>query len=45
VADFEAVLRERPQDQPAELMLDRCRQLQQGDIPKDWQPIAVLKSK
>ncbi len=45
VADFEAVLRERPQDQPAELMLDRCRQLQHGDIPEDWQPIAVLKSK
>jgi adenylate cyclase len=43
--DFEAVLRERNQDRPAELMLERCMQLQQDDTPSDWQPIAVLKSK
>jgi adenylate cyclase len=45
VLDFEAVLRERNQDQPAEMMLRRCRHLQQGNTQDDWQPIAVLKSK
>jgi adenylate cyclase len=45
IGDFEAVLRERYQDRPTEVMLERCRQLQQGDVPEDWQPIAVLKSK
>jgi adenylate cyclase len=43
--DFAEVRRERPQDRPAEVMLERCRQLQQGNAPRDWQPIAVLKSK
>jgi adenylate cyclase len=45
IAEFEAVLRNRQQDQPAEVLLERCRQLQQRDAPEDWQPIAVLKSK
>jgi adenylate cyclase len=43
IAEFETVLRDR-HDQPAELLLERCRQLQR-DVPEDWQPIAVLKSK
>ncbi|MET4175330.1 MULTISPECIES: adenylate/guanylate cyclase domain-containing protein [unclassified Bradyrhizobium] len=45
IVEFEAVLRDRQQDQPAEVLLERCRQLQRRDAPKDWQPIAVLKSK
>ncbi|MGY3622668.1 adenylate/guanylate cyclase domain-containing protein [Bradyrhizobium sp. USDA 10063] len=45
IVEFETVLRDRQHDQPAEVLLERCRQLQQKDVPGDWQPIAVLKSK
>ena len=44
MAEFEAVLRDRPQDQPAKLLLERCRETL-GQMPDDWRPVAVLKSK
>jgi adenylate cyclase len=44
IAEFEAVLRDRPQDQPAKVLLERCRELQ-SQAPNDWRPVAVLKSK
>jgi len=43
--EFEAVLRERGHDQPAKVMLDRCKQLQRTGIAAEWQPIAAMKSK
>jgi adenylate cyclase len=45
IVEFEAVLRDRQQDQPAKVLLERCRRLQQSDVPEDWQSIAVMKSK
>ena len=43
--EFETVLRERGHDQPAKVMLDRCKQLQRTGIAAEWQPIAAMKSK
>lgn len=43
--EFEAVLRERGHDRPAEVMLDRCKQLQRTGIDEEWQPNAAMKSK
>lgn len=45
ILDFEAVLRDLQQDQPAKVMLERCRHLRQTDTVNDWQPVAVLTSK
>ena len=42
---FEAVLRERPDDGPTALMLDRCRSLLQSGADEKWLPLATLKSK
>lgn len=44
IVEFEAVLRERPQDQPANVLLERCRELQ-SHPPNEWSPVAALKSK
>ncbi len=44
IADFEAVLLERPQDSPAVELLGRCRKLLSDD-PEDWHPVSALKSK
>jgi adenylate cyclase len=43
-AEFEAVLRERPQDLAARVLLERCENVQER-LPDDWHPIAALKSK
>lgn len=45
LADFEAVLTERGQDRPAELMRDRCRQLAATPPDAEWRPIAALTTK
>jgi adenylate cyclase len=42
---FEAVLRERPHDRPTELMLDRCRLLDQTGADDKWVPVVTLQSK
>jgi adenylate cyclase len=44
IVEFEAVLRDRQQDQATRVLLERCRQLQ-SQAPEDWQAIAVLNSK
>jgi len=43
--DFEAALRSRPHDRPAQLMLERCKGLLQSGTADDWQPVAALKVK
>src|SRR6516164_1792600 len=42
---FEAVLRDRPHDRPAALMLDHCRRLEESGADETWQPVLALKSK
>ncbi len=42
---FETVLRQRPHDRPAELMLDRCRLLERSGADENWSPIAILQTK
>ena len=42
---FEAVLLERPHDRPAELMLDRCRFLEESGTDDRWSPVQTLQSK
>ena len=42
---FLAVLRERPHDRPTELMLDRCRLLEQSGTDDKWSPVTALQSK
>ena len=42
---FEAVLRQRPHDRPTELMLDRCRLLEQSGVDDGWSPVVALQSK
>jgi adenylate cyclase len=42
---FENVLRHRPHDKPTELMLDRCRLLDQSGVDDGWSPIVALQSK
>jgi adenylate cyclase len=42
---FEAVLRGRPYDRPASVLLERCRQLEHSGVEPEWQPIATLKTK
>jgi adenylate cyclase len=44
-SDFEAVLRERPDDRPTMLLLDRCQRLQQTGVDDAWSPVAALKTK
>lgn len=45
LTDFEAVLTERGQDRPAELMRDRCRQFCTTPPGAEWRPIAALTTK
>jgi adenylate cyclase len=45
IGRFEAVLRERPGDRPAEMMLERCRLLAQTGADDEWRPVAKLQSK
>jgi adenylate cyclase len=45
IVDFEAVLRERPGDRPAQLLLDRCRRFLQSGVDEGWQPVAALSTK
>jgi adenylate cyclase len=45
ILDFEAVLREKPADRPAQLLLDRCRRFLQSGVDEDWQPVAALPTK
>ena len=42
---FETVLRQRPNDRPSELMLDRCKLLEQSGADEMWSPIVTLQSK
>jgi len=42
---FEAVLCQRPHDKPTELMLDRCRNLEQTGADDKWLPVFMLQSK
>lgn len=44
-AEFEIVLRERPDDRPTMLLLERCRQLQQTGVDDAWSSVAALKTK
>ncbi|HTO63483.1 MAG TPA: adenylate/guanylate cyclase domain-containing protein [Bradyrhizobium sp.] len=44
ILEFTSVLDDRGHDRPSELMLERCKTLQQG-IDEEWRPIAALKSK
>jgi adenylate cyclase len=44
IAEFEAVLRERRQDQAAKVLIERCRE-SLSQTPNDWQPMAILRSK
>lgn len=44
-ACFEATLRERPDDEPATLMLDRSRRLARSGADEEWSPIASLTTK
>ena len=45
IGRFEAVLRQRPHDRPTELMLDRCRLLEQSGVDDGWSPVVALQSK
>jgi adenylate cyclase len=45
IADFESVLHEHPDDQPAALLLDRCRRLAQSHVDETWSPVAALQTK
>ncbi|MCA1470639.1 adenylate/guanylate cyclase domain-containing protein [Bradyrhizobium sp. IC3195] len=45
LADFEAVLKQRGHDRPAELMRDRCRRLAAAAPDVSWRPVAALASK
>jgi adenylate cyclase len=42
---FETVLRERPNDRPTQLMLDRCKLLEQSGADETWSPVVTLQSK
>ncbi|TYO66054.1 adenylate/guanylate cyclase domain-containing protein [Bradyrhizobium hipponense] len=42
LADFEAVLKQRGHDRPAELMRERCRQLAEVAPNAAWRPVAAL---
>jgi adenylate cyclase len=45
ILDFEAVVRERPHDRPAAMLLDRCERLLQSGVDETWTPVAALTSK
>ena len=42
---FEAVLRQRLHDRPTELMLSRCRLLEQSGVDDEWSSTVALQSK
>jgi adenylate cyclase len=42
---FEAVLGERPLDEPAMQMLERCRRLERSGVDEAWSPVAALQTK
>jgi adenylate cyclase len=44
ILEFTLVTDDRGHDRPSELMLERCKTLQQG-TNQEWRPIAALKSK
>jgi adenylate cyclase len=45
ILDFETVLRDRPHDRPATLLLERCMRLDQSGVDTEWSSIATLKTK
>jgi adenylate cyclase len=45
ILKFEAVLRGRPHDRPALILLERCKRLEQSGVEVEWQPIETLKTK
>jgi adenylate cyclase len=42
---FESILEKRPNDGPARLFADRCRQFQADPPPADWDGVFVMKTK
>jgi adenylate cyclase len=45
ILQFEAVLRGRPHDVPASLLLDRSKRLQHSGVDEEWSSVAALKTK
>jgi adenylate cyclase len=45
ICRFEAVFRQRHHDRPTELMLERCRLLEQSGVDDGWSPTVALQSK
>jgi adenylate cyclase len=45
ITHFEAVIRGRPHDLPASLLLEQCKRLQQTGVDEEWSSVAALKSK
>jgi adenylate cyclase len=45
ISCFEAALRQRPHDRPAELLLERCRVIERSGTDDSWSPIAILQTK
>ena len=45
ISCFEAVLSERAGDRPTEIILDRCRRLEQSGTDETWLPVAALETK
>ena len=45
IIDFEVVLRERPGDRPTEIIIERCKRLEQSGVDEEWSPVSALKAK
>jgi glycine/D-amino acid oxidase-like deaminating enzyme len=45
IIHFETVLRERSNDRPASVLLERCRHFRQSGVDQEWSPVAALKTK
>jgi adenylate cyclase len=45
IVQFEAVLRVRPDDRPAALLLERCKRLHQSGVDEEWSSVVALKTK
>jgi adenylate cyclase len=45
IASLEAVLRTRPKDQPASILLERSKRLERSGVGREWQAVSTLKTK
>ena len=45
IVHFETVLEKRPNDRPAAMLIERCKQLLQSGVDEMWSPVAALKAK